>query len=265
MSRAVSACVALLAVQAWAVAAEKPDEPIAGSFDANGVKICYYVQGKGEPVVLIHGLYASARMNWQMPGIMAALARDHQVIALDLPGHGASDKPDQAEAYGERLADDVVLLMDHLKIPKAHVVGYSMGGMIVSKLLAKDPNRVISAALGGMGWMRKGGMLARTWEGMDSQKGSVPAACLREMGKLGITEAQLKAIQTPTIILVGDRDPVRRLYVDPLLAVRNDWPVVEIADAGHLNCILKKQFLDAVVDWVAKNTTDKAAKDKSGP
>jgi len=70
-------------------------DPAVSTFDANGVKIRYVVQGTGEPVVLVHGLAASAAMNWQFPGIMAALAKDHQVIALDLPGHGGSDKPDK--------------------------------------------------------------------------------------------------------------------------------------------------------------------------
>jgi len=48
-------------------------------------------------------------------------------------------------------------------------------------------------------------------------------------------------------IVVGERDPVRRLYVAPLENVRSDWPVVEIADAGHLNCIARPEFRDEIV------------------
>ena len=55
-------------------------------FDAKGVKIHFLIEGTGEPIVLIHGLDSSARINWQMPGTIDALARDHRVIALDLPG-----------------------------------------------------------------------------------------------------------------------------------------------------------------------------------
>ena len=58
----------------------------ADDFDSAGVKIHYEVQGKGEPVVLIHGLYSSAMMNWGLPGITADLARNYQVIALDCRG-----------------------------------------------------------------------------------------------------------------------------------------------------------------------------------
>src|SRR5262245_25453173 len=130
------------------------DEPSVGTFDAKGVKIRYVTQGSGEPVVLIHGLHSSAAGNWQFPGIFTTLAKDHQVIALDLPGHGGSDKPDDVAAYGVQMAEDVVLLMDHLKVPKAHVIGYSLGGMITVKLLTLHPDRVLSAVVGGMGWVR---------------------------------------------------------------------------------------------------------------
>lgn len=65
---------------------------------AKGVKIHYLIEGTGEPVVLIHGLDSNARINWQMPRTIDALAKDHQVIALDLPGYGQSDKPAEARA-----------------------------------------------------------------------------------------------------------------------------------------------------------------------
>src|SRR5262245_46023747 len=81
--------------------------PTSETFDANGVKIHYLVAGQGEPVVLIHGLLASAQMNWNLPGVIAELAKDHQVIALDLPGHGQSDKPTDEAAYGLQIVEDV--------------------------------------------------------------------------------------------------------------------------------------------------------------
>src|SRR6516164_6671910 len=71
------------------------------TFDSNGVKIAYFIQGKGEPVVLIHGWLSSAGINWALPGISGQLAKDYQVIALDVRGHGLSDKPTKE-------ADDVL-------------------------------------------------------------------------------------------------------------------------------------------------------------
>src|SRR5690242_19215820 len=103
------------------------ERPAGQMLDANGVKIWYSVQGKGEPVVLIHGWLSSAGINWELPGITALLAKSYQVISLDVRGHGRSDKPLDEDAYGPELVEDVVRLLDHLKIEQAHIVGYSMG------------------------------------------------------------------------------------------------------------------------------------------
>jgi hypothetical protein len=60
--------------------------PQSQFFDAKGVRIHYLIEGTGEPVVLIHGMDSSARINWQAPGTIDALAKHHEAIALDLPG-----------------------------------------------------------------------------------------------------------------------------------------------------------------------------------
>src|SRR5689334_11974039 len=103
------------------------------SFDSNGVKIAYVEAGQGEPILLVHGLYSSAKMNWIAPGIFDPLTQHYHVIALDLRGHGNSDKPTKEEDYGQPMVDDIVNLLDHVKIDKANVVGYSLGGIIVMK------------------------------------------------------------------------------------------------------------------------------------
>jgi pimeloyl-ACP methyl ester carboxylesterase len=219
------------------------------------VKIHYIVEGRGQPVVLIHGLSASIARNWQMPGIVSMLAKDYQVIALDMPGHGESDKPLDESAYGTQMVEDVIRLLDHLKIKKAHIIGYSMGGMIAVKLMAKYPERVLSGVVGGMGWLREGSPGQRFWDRIPEREGGrIPAVCARSLGKLAVSEEELKSIRVPVEILVGDRDPVRRLYVEPLAQVRRDWRVVEIKDAGHLNCVARQQFKDEIKNWLDKNS-----------
>ncbi|MHC5024300.1 MAG: alpha/beta fold hydrolase [Planctomycetota bacterium] len=99
----------------------------------------------GEPVVLIHGGLATAEWQWGETGLIDALDDDYRVVALDLRGHGKSDKPHDVEAYGNAMVGDVVRLLDHLDVKKAHVVGYSLGGRIVFKLVADHPERVASA------------------------------------------------------------------------------------------------------------------------
>jgi pimeloyl-ACP methyl ester carboxylesterase len=231
------------------------DEPTSRNFDADGVRIHYLAEGKGEPVVLIHGIHSSADINWRITGIIADLAQDHLVIAIDLPGHGRSGKPETDEAYGLRLVKDVILLLDHLKIEKAHVVGYSVGGMVSLKLVASHPDRVLSATIGGMGWFRDGSSLQKLWDQMPARSGRrTPPAFIRGVSKLALTEDELKKIDVRVEILVGDRDPVKGLYVAPLRLKRRDWPVIEIEDAGHINCIIKKPFRQELVGWVRRQS-----------
>jgi len=223
-------------------------------FEAKGVRIHYVTQGTGEAVVLIHGLYSSAQLNWQGPGIVAALAHDHRVVALDLPGHGRSDRPLEPTAYGQQMVDDVVLLLDHLSLPRAHVVGYSMGGIVALKLIAQHPDRVVSGALGGMGWLREGGGLQKVWEHLPMGPGRrTPEACVRGIAELALTEEAVRAIKTPVLVLIGDRDPVQGLYVAPLQAVRNDWAVIKVPGAGHVSCVVNPAFRDELVKWIAEN------------
>ncbi len=229
--------------------------PAGQTFETGGVQIRYYVEGQGEPVVLIHGLHSSAAMNWKAVGIFAELAKDHQVIALDLPGHGQSDKPDDEKAYGVQLVKDVVALLDHLQIKQAHIVGYSLGGMIAVKLLVMYPDRALSGTIGGMGWLREGSPLHRVWEQMPGREGMrTPQVLTHTIGQFAVTEKELKEITVPVEIIVGDRDPVRRMYVVPLQSVRPDWPVVEIEKAGHITCVMNPEFREEVARWVRKQS-----------
>jgi pimeloyl-ACP methyl ester carboxylesterase len=117
-----------------------------GFFDSNGVRIHYVEQGSGPVVMLVHELDGGIR-TWMDSGIFQDLARDHRVIALDARGHGLSGKPHDPAAYGMEMARDISRLMHHLSIPRAHVVGYSMGAEVLTMLLVSEPARVASAAL----------------------------------------------------------------------------------------------------------------------
>ena len=134
--------VVVLAVSTGARAEDK-------YFDSAGVKIHYTIDGQGPPVVLVHGFTASIQVQWGLPGIITKLKPDYKVIALDNRGHGRSDKPHDPKLYGPESVNDVVRLLDHLKIEKAHVVGYSMGAFMTNYLVATHPSRVLTATLGG--------------------------------------------------------------------------------------------------------------------
>jgi pimeloyl-ACP methyl ester carboxylesterase len=227
------------------------------TFDSAGVKIAYVEAGKGPDVILVHGLYSSAGINWMMPGTFNLLAQHYHVVALDLRGHGLSDKPTDDASYGQPMVEDIAHLMDHLKIPRAHIAGYSLGGIIVMKFMVDHPERVISANLGGMGWLRDGSVEQRIFVRMGDRSGKAvlgtPPACAGGIAKLAVTETQIKKIKVPVEILVGDRDPCNAMYVQPLQPLRPDWPVLVIPDAGHLTCIVKDQFKTDLAKWIDAN------------
>jgi pimeloyl-ACP methyl ester carboxylesterase len=255
--RYLPALLAALAGPAPFGCAHAADKPDVQTFDSNGVKIAYFTQGQGEPVVLVHGWLSSAGINWALPGTSGQLAEHYQVIALDVRGHGLSDKPTNDEAYGPELVEDVVRLLDHLKIKKAHVVGYSMGGIITANFIARHPDRVLSGTLGGMGWLKEGEIPQKIFAqiGKKDPVASAQAVCGRSLAKLALTEEDVKSIKVPVAVLVGDKDDlIKKLYVEPLKKVRGDWPVTEIKDADHLTCVLKKQFRDEIAAWLKKNS-----------
>lgn len=108
------------------------------------VRIRYREIGHGEPLVLLHG-YSDRVEMWA--GIADSLARSFRVIAIDVRGFGLSTKSPEPAWYGISMVDDVVHLMDHLRIRRAHVAGYSMGGILTANLVARHPERLASATL----------------------------------------------------------------------------------------------------------------------
>lgn len=150
MRTAIATCALIAAVLVALTAAE--DAKSAFITTSDGLSIHYLELGtRGSPVILIHGYTANAEGKWIKSNIAQTLAKNHRVIAIDARGHGRSDKPHDPAKYGPRMATDVIELMDQLKIAKAHIHGYSMGGSILTQLLARHHDRIITAIYGGSG------------------------------------------------------------------------------------------------------------------
>jgi pimeloyl-ACP methyl ester carboxylesterase len=116
---------------------------------SDGTRLHYVEMGKGTPVILIHGAGGSAVGNWFANGIAPALAPTNRVIGLDMRGHGLSEAgPAGARAH---MANDVLEFMGQQGIEKAHIGGYSMGGGVTLALLARNPEKFITASFGGSG------------------------------------------------------------------------------------------------------------------
>ena len=158
MSKPLALALALIAVASAHAqqAAPRPTTPpvMVGQKDgffttSDGIKIHYLTHGDtGSWVVLVHGYSDNAQRMWFNTGIAPEIAKHHRVVAIDNRNHGQSDKPVPG---GSGRAQDVVELMDHLKIQRAHIHGYSMGGGIVASLLGMIPDRFITAGFGGSG------------------------------------------------------------------------------------------------------------------
>jgi pimeloyl-ACP methyl ester carboxylesterase len=264
--RSLLAFVILLFATSVAVAA-----PQQGEFLSNGVKIHYITEGEGEPVVLVHGFSANAMMNWVLPGVFANLSKHYHVIALDNRGHGRSGKPHEIEKYGPEMVEDVVRLLDHLHIQKAHVIGYSMGGFITEKLIVTHPERLICAVVGGAGWrqpddhnpiieevaksLEAGNGIAPLMKALTPPGTPVPsdeqvkarnqlimagndakalAACIRGMRNLAITKEQLEHNRVPVLAIIGEKDPLK-VGVDAMTGVMANLKVVVVTKGDHMS------------------------------
>jgi pimeloyl-ACP methyl ester carboxylesterase len=274
-----------------AAAAKSKVESKQGSFDSDGVKLVYVEAGEGEPVILIHGFTASAAMNWISPGIFDELAKKYHVIAIDNRGHGRSGKPHDPQAYGVNMVEDVRRLLDHLKIEKAHLVGYSMGGFISNKFLAEHPERVLSVTLGGAGWSNEQdstlSLLDELADSLEQGKGIAPlilrltpegqpkpteeqmkamssvvmlmndpkalAAVARGMKGLAITEDQIKANKMPVLALIGEIDPLKE-GVDALEGVMPNLEVVVIEKADHMTAFADPVFIESLQKFLSEHS-----------
>ncbi len=210
------------------VVASGPEAPTVGYAPVNGLKMYYEVHGKGEPVVLLHGAFMSisGEAEW-----IAALSKTRRVIAVELQGHGRT--ADIARPMtSENLADDVAALLDHLKIPRADVIGYSMGGGVALQCAIRHPERVrkvvsISSVFRSDGWVKEG-VEAISQITADVFKGSPIEAEYKKLNPNpdGFPEfvkhviasdsktydfgaGRLKATKAPMFFIHGDADGVR--------------------------------------------------------
>src|SRR6202046_1853033 len=132
-------------------------KPTTGYAPVNGLKMYYEVHGSGEPVVLLHGAFMTITNNWD--GWIGELSKTRKVIAVEMQGHGRTADIER-DISSENLADDVASLLDHLKIPKADLIGYSMGGGVAMQVAIRHPDKVrkvvvISSVFRHDGWVKE--------------------------------------------------------------------------------------------------------------
>jgi pimeloyl-ACP methyl ester carboxylesterase len=244
---------------------------------SDGISIAYEVAGEGSPIILVHGFASNRITNWRAPGWYDTLTvAGRQVVALDVRGHGESDKPHRREAYDEgELAADVVRLMDHLRFDQADVMGYSMGGFISLRLLHDAPDRVRRAVVAGVGDNYYGRGTAETASiaaalrapDVSSVSNAVPrqfrlfaeqgrndlealALCMTRPRR-SLTPAELAAVDVPTLIVVGEKDTI----TGPPSALAKALPSAHVAivpGRDHMTTVGDKAYKAAVVEFLGE-------------
>src|SRR5580704_15589312 len=131
--------IAFLVTMLMPAVASAQQKPTTGYAPVNGLKMYYEIHGSGEPVVLLHGAFMTITNNWT--GWIDELSKTRQVIAVEMQGHGRTADTDR-DISSANLADDVAALLDHLKIPRADLIGYSMGGGVAMQCAIRHPDKV---------------------------------------------------------------------------------------------------------------------------
>jgi pimeloyl-ACP methyl ester carboxylesterase len=246
------------------------------SFNSDGVRIAYADEGKGDPILLIHGFASNVATNWRDPHWLYTLtAASRRAIAYDNRGHGQSEKLYDPDRYGApSMAEDARSLLDHLKIGRADVMGYSMGARIATFLALAHPERVRSLILGGAGINLVRGMIgtgpvaraleapriedvtndtARSFRAFAEKTGSdlaALAACLRGPREK-ISAEDLARIAVPTLIATGSEDVIAGSGE----ALRNLIPgaqLLDIVGRDHMKAVGDRRFKQGVLDFLTR-------------
>ncbi|RZN13467.1 alpha/beta fold hydrolase [Bradyrhizobium sp. Leo121] len=246
------------------------------SFHHGAVEIAYLDEGEGDPIFLVHGFASSKNVNWVYPGWVSELRKDgRRVIALDNRGHGESAKLyDPAEYDIAVMASDVIALMDHLGIPRADIMGYSLGSRMTAVLAHNEPQRLRSAILGGIGiGLIEGGgpgenvavaleapsledvtdPVGRTFRAFADQTRSdrsALAACLRGSRRL-MTRQEAADIDVPVLIAVGSNDEIAG-SAEALGRVIPRSQVLAIPNRDHMRAVGDKVYKTGVIDFLSQ-------------
>jgi pimeloyl-ACP methyl ester carboxylesterase len=241
------------------------------TFQSDGVELAFLDEGDGPPALLLHGFASNVAVNWVNPGwVKALVGAGFRVIAPDHRGHGRSEKLYAPEDYGAPLmAEDARRLLDHLGVPAAHVMGYSMGARIAAFLTLRHPSRVQSVVFGGLGINMVRGMAgtgpiahaleaptidavtnptARTFRAFAEQTGGdlkALAACIRS-ARDKISAEDLGHVTCPVLVVVGETDVIAG-RADLLAELIPSAEALTIPGRDHNRTVGDARYIEAVV------------------
>ncbi len=251
------------------------------SFKSGDLTLAYddipSVGGRGETIVLVHGFATNAEENWRRLGWFGAFERrGTRVLAMDLRGHGRSDKPHDRGLYdAEAMAADILTLMDHLDIGRAVLMGYSLGSRLAAMAATRVPERFSDLILGGVGArllepnpiepgamtmaeaMRAGDPAAigdatlrgfRQFAENQGEDRLALAACSEGLAASSVSPT-FPALRLPTLIVTGQRDEIAGAP-GALAAVIPGAKAVTLPGCDHFTAIPHALFKAAVFDFL---------------
>ncbi|MCL6230069.1 alpha/beta fold hydrolase [Bartonella bilalgolemii] len=246
-------------------------------FEHDGLRFAYREEGRGSPILLIHGFGSSAYMNWYATGWFRTLIEaGYRVIAFDNRGHGDSDKIYNPLFYTpQAMASDAVKLLQHLGLSKTHVMGYSMGARISAFMALLYPTYVHSVIFGGLGigmvtgagdWepvaqallekdisaiTNQRGLMFRKFAEQTKSNRRALAACIMT-SKQELTEDEVYKIKQPALVAVGSLDEISG-EAEPLAALLPHGEVLQIPGRDHMLAVGDKVYKKGVIDFLARH------------
>lgn len=243
------------------------------SFD--GTELAVHRMGEGRPVVLLHGLFSSADMNWIRWGHAERLAgAGFEAIMLEFRVHGMSEAPQDASAYPKGvLVRDAAALVEHCDLAEGEydLVGFSLGARTAIHACASGvlhPRRLVACGMGVSGlteWESRATFFKRVIDEFDTIERGDPAYLSRQFLKsqgvdrvaarnlLGAFEnldpAMLSNIAIPTLILCGDKDEDNG-SAEELAGMLPDARY-ETVPGGHLDSATKPELGEAIVRFLS--------------
>jgi pimeloyl-ACP methyl ester carboxylesterase len=235
--------------------------------------LAYREMGEGRPLLLIHGYFSTALVNWVRYGHAALIAaQGYRVIMPDLRGHGDSAKSHDPAAYPpDVLVDDGFALLDHLGLTEYDIGGYSLGARTVLRMLVRgaSPGRAIAAGMGLEGMTQtaaRTGYFRRVLTHLgEFERGSPewmteaflktvradPTALLHVLDSFVDTQrAELARIETPTLVLAGTDDDDNGSAEALSAALPNGRHVA--IPGNHMSAVTKPQLGAAIAAFVGE-------------